>query len=158
MTCNVELAEKGKAKSGKTDQNIISYMYAVSEETGIPVTYAEYRGGEVDAKAIQEVITYLKSFNFHVKGVTLDRAFCAQSVLDYLEENNVDYVVKLKGKVVPTRHMMTKHAQDLKWNVRHAIPGTNYFGLTDQGPIFEALRAYVWARIGGNPDLTLFPR
>ena len=136
--CGVELAEKGKAKSGKTDQNIISYMYAVSEETGIPVTYAEYRGGEVDAKAIQEVITYLKSFNFHVTGVTLDRAFCAQSVLDYLEENNVDYVVKLKGKVVATRHMMTKHAQDLKWNVRHAIPGTNYFGLTDQGPIFES--------------------
>ena len=51
-SAGVELAEKGHAKSHK-NSNIVSFTYAVSDK-GLPVTFSVYRGGLVDAKAMNE--------------------------------------------------------------------------------------------------------
>ena len=71
----VELAEKGKAKSHK-NCNICSYLYAVDAATGMPITMRLYRGGRVDSKAFIEIQAYLRRYAIEAEGVILDRGFC----------------------------------------------------------------------------------
>ena len=92
----VVFAEKGHNKS-KTNKNIISFTYAVTEN-GLPVTYKLYRGGLVDAKAMKRVLNFLKELEFTVKGVIIDRGYCFSDVFDYLREQHIAYVVMVKGK------------------------------------------------------------
>lgn len=131
----VEFAEKGAAKSHK-NVNIVSYMYAVSEIDGTPITYAEYRGGEVDSKGIKEVLTFLSAFGISVKGAIIDKGFCTKGVTDYLEENGIEYVLMLVSGTSGKTAMMNKYAKDLRWQVGSYIRGTDYFGVTDHFPIF----------------------
>ena len=132
---NVEHAEKGAAKSHE-NVNIVSYMYAVSETDGTPITYNEYRGGEVDSKAIKEILTFLTAFGISVKGVIIDKGFCTKGVTDYLEENGIEYVLMLVSGTSGKTAMVNKYSKSLKWHVANYIQGTDYFGVTDQFPIF----------------------
>ena len=131
----VEYAEKGAAKSHE-NINIVSYMYAVSETDGTPITYAEYRGGEVDSKAIKEVLTFLTAFGIAVKGAIIDKGFCTKGVIEYLEENGIEYVLMLVSGTSGKTAMIEKYAKSLRWQVSSYIRGTDYFGVTDRFPIF----------------------
>lgn len=133
---DVEIAEKGHAKS-KNNTNTISYMYAVSENDCTPITFTEYRGGQVDSKAIKELITFLNAFGFKVKGAIIDRYFCNKPVLDYLTGEGINYVVMLTSKVKGKSFMMAKYAEALKWNVKNYIRASEIFGITDKAPIFK---------------------
>ena len=134
---HVEKAEKGAAKSHE-NIDIVSYMYAVSEADGTPITYVEYRGGEVDSKAIKEILTFLAAFGISVKGAIIDKGFCTKGVTDYLEEKGIEYILMLVNGTSGKTSMIDKYAKDLRWKVSSYIRGTDYFGVTDRFPIFES--------------------
>ena len=87
----VEIAEKGHAKSGK-NINIVSFTYAITPE-GRPVAYDVYRGGLVDAKALQAILDFLKGCGISVAGVILDRGYCNAAAIRYLVEHEISYAI-----------------------------------------------------------------
>ena len=69
----VEIAERGHAKSRKAVK-IVSFTYAVTED-GLPVTFEEYRGGLVDAKAMRRITGFLTGCGIRLRGIALDRGY-----------------------------------------------------------------------------------
>ena len=56
---NSDLTEHGKDKS-HTNGDIISYIWVLDANTGLPITYKVNYGSVPDCKSFQEIITYLK--------------------------------------------------------------------------------------------------
>lgn len=133
---DVEIAEKGHSKS-RHNVNIVSYMYAVAATDGMPISFVEYRGGEVDSKAIMELIEFLTAFGFKVKGAIIDRFFCFKPVLDFLESKKIEYVVLMTANVSGKAIMMSRYAEKIRWNVSDYIRTSEIFGITDRAPIFK---------------------
>lgn len=109
----VELAEKGKSKSGK-NVNVIGYMYAVDSATGCPVTFAAYRGGRVDCKELLEIVGWLKAFGISAKGVIVDRGFATAEDFRLLDENGLSYVAMLKGEAAAHKSMFREHGEEIR--------------------------------------------
>ncbi len=94
-----DLCEFGKAKSHNESKTIVSYIYAVNAEDGLPVTYVVNNGSMVDSNAIQELVEFLNGYGLRVKGAIVDRGFCYPSVIDLLERMKIDYVVTVYGNI-----------------------------------------------------------
>lgn len=122
------LAEPGKAKS-HTDSDIISYMYAVNAQTGMPITYMVSNGGKVDAKAFKKMYAFLRVHGIEAKGVLLDRAFSTPDIFRMLEEAGIPYVIMLKSDTYAHVRMYETSAEELRWNVRHIVNEDSLFGM-----------------------------
>jgi len=141
-----ELAEPGKSKS-HTNANVVSYMYAVNAETGMPITYSVANGGKIDSKAFMKMSAYLEAHGMKTKGVILDGGFCTPEVFQLLEDKGIPYVIMLKGDNYAHRQMYEKHAREIKWNVRNIVGEKSLFGISteDKCQIFKGndLKAHV---------------
>ena len=126
------LAEPGKAKS-HTDSDIVSYMYAVNAETGMPITYLVSNGGKVDAKAFMKMCEFLRLHGIEAKGVILDRAFCTPDVFRMLDEKGIPYVIMLRSDTHAHVKMYERHGEDLRWKVRHIVGEDSLFGMPSDG-------------------------
>ncbi len=136
---HADLAEKGKAKSGKKDADIIGFLYAVDADTGVPVTYFVNPGGVVDSKAIKGAVEFLSGQGITVKGFILDRGSCYLGVLKMLKEKNYDYVVMLKSNTNGHTKMYSDHAEEIRWNVKYLISEDSVFGISAKEKIFAEL-------------------
>lgn len=130
----VELAEKGKAKSHK-NINVVSYMYAVDAETGIPITERVYRGGRVDSKAFVEIQAFLKRYAIKVDGVILDRGFCDIGCLETILDQKMHYVIMLKENTSGFHTMYERHAGEIRMKSEKSVGGGIY-ATTDVCRIF----------------------
>ena len=125
------LAEPGMAKS-HIDSAIVSYMYAVNAETGMPITYLVGNGGKVDAKAFMKLQAFLGLHGIEAKGVLLDRAFCTPDVFRLLDELGIPYVIMLKSDTYAHVKMYEEHAGQVRWNVRRIVSEDCLFGMASE--------------------------
>ena len=131
----VELAEKGHAKSHR-NVDIVSFTYAVTAE-GFPVTFDVYRGGLVDAKAMKNILSLLRDCGISVKGVILDRGYCNAKALQYLEGENLSYIIMVKGHPAGFEEVVEEYGSKIKLKAEWLIEGTNLFGVQKQCQLFE---------------------
>jgi len=126
-----DLAEKGKAKSG-SDSNVVYFIYAVSAETGLPLTYRVLNGGMVDAKAINDIIADLSSHGVTTRGLLLDRGLCASGVFSEIDKVGYPYIVMLKSNTYSHCKMLEEASEDIRWNVDHIVSRNSVFGISSQ--------------------------
>lgn len=121
---NVEYAEKGKAKSHNSG-NVVSYMYAVNAETGIPVTFDVYRGGRVDSKEVVALIGWLRAFDIQVRGVIIDKGFATVDVFELLDDKDGEfhypYVAMLKGDAMIHKQMVEDYGNKIRMNYDYML-------------------------------------
>lgn len=129
------LVEAGKSKSGNSS-GIVSYMYAVSADDGLPITYFAYNGGKVDSKAFQMMIFYLKNLGVEVAGIVLDRGFCSHEVIATLDALGYPYIVMLKSNTDGHSSMLKEYWERLRWNVRNLVGRDALFGVSDRKRLF----------------------
>ncbi len=134
----IEIAEPGHPKSGK-NVDIFNFMYAVTEK-GTPVTYDVYRGSVIDAKALKRIITFLQAYGLRPEDYILDRGFCDDACVNILSESHLHFVMMLKGNINACTSIVEAHGNEIKFNVRNKIPGTQLFGITDRFHLFKASR------------------
>lgn len=145
--CNVktsDLSEPGKAKS-HTNSNIVSYIWAVDAQTGMPVSYDVNNGGMTDSKAFQKMALTLKSAGIEIEGIILDRGFATHDVVAMLQECAYPYVLMLKSDTYGHTKMMELYASDIRWKVTNIINDNGLFGISDFQKIFgqHPERAYI---------------
>ena len=131
----VELAKKGKAKS-KKNTNIISFTYAVTD-TGFPVTFKLYRGGLVDAKAMKDIINFLKECGIEIEGVILDRGYCDTKAIKYLDENGIKYIIMIKGEPEGYKQAADENKTVIKNNARHLVRKTHLYAAQKEVQLFK---------------------
>lgn len=159
----VEIAEKGNAKSHE-NKDIVGFMYAVDSVTRTPVYAVEYRGGMVDSKSVKYVVDALAEKDIKVKGFIIDKGFCSEEVLEYLQKHHIEFVLKLKNNVKGHVDMMFSHMEDIRFKTMCFIPGTNYFGITDRKQLFEnseincSVHLYYDWKNGGERAVTLLEK
>ncbi|WP_405297425.1 transposase, partial [Methanobrevibacter sp.] len=130
------LATEGKAKSGKNTP-IVSYMYAVCAETGLPLTFDVYHGGSVDSKAFHKVIELLNGHGITVKGIIIDRGFATEEVLEHIRSMNLPFVVMLKSDSYGYMDMVEKHWMKVKVRMNHIVNENGLFGMSERHRIFK---------------------
>ncbi len=130
------LAVPGHAKT-KDSCDIVSYMYAVNGDTGIPLTYDVYYGSVVDKSAFSSLVKPLMDNNIHVKGVILDRGFCTINVINAVKEMGCSYMIMAPDNTNAYIVMMEKYADSLKWNVDYVLNGEGIFGIKDKVRLFS---------------------
>jgi hypothetical protein len=131
----VDLAEKGKSKSGK-NVNIVSFTYAVTEE-GLPVTFDVYQGGLVDAKALKKIIDFLSECGIKLKGVILDRGYCVAPSLRYLNNLKIPYIIMVKGFPAGLTDVTNSYGTKIRLNAEYLVEGTHLFGAQQEGQLFS---------------------
>lgn len=134
-SAGVELAEKGHAKSHK-NSNIVSFTYAVSDK-GLPVTFSVYRGGLVDAKAMNDVINFLDQCGIRIRGIILDRGYCNKNTLAHLSSMKIPYVIMVKGTPLGACDIIKEWGNTIKMNVDYLIEDSTLFGIQKPYQIFK---------------------
>ena len=135
----VEIAERGHAKSRKAVK-IVSFTYAVTED-GLPVTFEEYRGGLVDAKAMRRIIDFLIECGIRLRGVALDRGYCDGNVIKYLRDNGIPYVIMVKGTPEGLREAREKYGKKIRYNAEYLVEGTQLFAAQQEVRLFKGSKA-----------------
>ncbi len=124
-----ELPQKGKSKSGNST-DIVSYLYALDADSGIPVTYFVSDGSMADCKAFQKMIEFLSRAQMEIEGIILDRGFCTHDVIKRIRELGYKYVIMMCPDTNAHACMMESHAEEIFWKVRHCISGS-LFGIQE---------------------------
>ncbi len=132
----VKLEEKGHAKSGNNN-NIVSFMYAVDPEEGIPITFELYRGGLVDSKALDIVLKTLENSKLKIDRIVMDRGFCTKQCVDHIKSLGIDYEIMIKSNTTAFSKMIEKNRKTIKWNVKQHIKHTHLFGITEKMKLFK---------------------
>ena len=131
-----DLCEPGKAKTHK-NVTLVSYIYAVNADNGMPVTWFVNDGSMVDSKAFNEICQFMKDYDISIKGVILDRGFASMNVIETVRACGYEYIIMLPGDTYGHVQMMQKHAEDVRWKVKNAISKKGVFGISEEGQLFE---------------------
>ncbi len=130
-----ELAQLGHAKSLR-ETEIVSFMWAVDAETGMPVTWFVNNGSMPDCKAVDEMIRFLADKHVQIEGAIVDRGFASQAVLDLITSKKMEYIVMLKSNTNGYREMMLRHADEIRGQVTKTVSDDGIFGTTDNVKVF----------------------
>ena len=129
-------AASGKSKS--VSRNTVGCLWAVDEETGAPVSWGAHQGGALDGCGVSEMTTFLRESGIEVEGVIVAPGAASQEMVEFLESHGMKYVVMLMSSRHGFREMVEKHLDDVRWNVRNALPFPGLFGVTDRVRLFES--------------------
>ncbi len=138
------LANPGHSKT-KTNNDIVSYMYAVDSRTGMPVTYDVYYGSIVDKTAFDGILKNLENNGIKVKGVILDRGFCSNGVIDTVEEMGCSYIIMAPSSTKVGTYMITTYANKIRWKVDYIVDRRGIFGIKDKTQLFSNSKREGWA-------------
>ncbi len=130
------LADFGKPKS-HNHCTIVSYIYAVETEYGMPLTYFVNEGGVVDSKAFQEVMTFLDGYGIKVKGVILDRGFCTHDVIETIRVMEMDYILMTPGDNYGHSQVYKECSESIRWDPEHLVSDGGVFGTSHVEKLFS---------------------
>ena len=106
-----ELPKRGKAKSGRTDLNLIALSLIVTKDKGIPIMHHTYAGNKFDSKHFESFIPAFiercKALNQECKGITLvfDKGNNSAKNIENLEDKKLNYIASLKPSHF--KHLLT---------------------------------------------------
>lgn len=124
----VSFAENGTAESGK----IISFAYAVSTD-GCPVTFRVYRGGPAHLDSMNDTLGFLRECGISVKGVILERDSCTADMIDFFDENRIQYAIMISEIPKGLDLDKTRFREDTRYLVRK----TSLFAAQDTVQLFK---------------------
>ncbi len=133
----VELVEKQHDKSDNNN-DIVSFMYALDPEEGIPITFELYRGELVDSNALDIVLKTLENSKLKINRIVMDRGFCTKQCVDHIKSLGIDYEIMIKPNTTAFSNMIEKNRKTIKWNVKHRIKHTHLFGITEKMKLFKS--------------------
>ena len=132
-----DLAQFGKAKSDKHIE-IVSYIYAISAEDGLPIAWFVNEGNMVDSKAFQELWTFVRdNLEAEVLGAIIDRGFCTMDVIDLMRESNMGYILMLPSDNHGHRQMQAEYSETIRWKSKYMVSPCGVFGIADRKRLFR---------------------
>lgn len=130
-----DLTEFGKPKS-HNHCTIVSYIYAVDMEFGIPLTYFVNEGSVVDSKAFQQVITFLAGYGIKTEGVILDRGFCTHDVIETIITLHLNYILMTPSDNYGHNQIYKEYAESIRWEPEFLVDDGAIFGICHEEKLF----------------------
>ena len=129
------LPEFGKPKS-HNHCTIVSYIYAVDTELGIPITYFVNEGGVVDSKAFQQVITFMHGYGIETEGIILDRGFCTHDVVETILSLKLNYILMTPSDNYGHNQIYKEYAESIRWEPEYIVDDGAIFGISHEERLF----------------------
>ena len=130
-----EYTEQGFSKSNN-HKTIVSFMYAVSSETGMPIYYLVYEGGTADCSKLPEMMDCLIGSGLEVEGVILDKGFCTDNVIRYLQDKEIDYVIMMPSDYYGCQSMKAEFADTIRDKSRYSVNDEGVYGISKETRLF----------------------
>ena len=146
--CESAACEPGSANRPPKG-NAVSYVYAVNENDGRPLTYFEYAGRAVDSefasagsepfdsKAFHEITLFLMDAGIEIAGIILDSGFCRDEVIKTIQDSGYDYVIMMKSDDFGHQAMVKKHGETIPWQPEYAVSDDGIFGISEETQLFK---------------------
>lgn len=130
-----EYSENGCAKS-HNQKTIVSFMYAVCSVTGMPIYYLLYEGATADSKKLEEMMDILTGHRVSIEGVVLDRGFCTDDVITYLQGKGIDFVIMMPSHFHGSQTLKEKYSDTIRDKSRFAVDDEGVFGISEETQLF----------------------
>lgn len=144
--CESAACEQGSANRHRNGGSV-SYVYAVNEGDGRPITYFEYECGAddsdpsgskaFDSKAFHEITLFLMDAGIEIAGIILDSVFCADEVIKAIRDDGYDYVIMMKSDDFGHQAMVKKHGETITWQPEYAVSDDGVFGISEETQLFK---------------------
>mgnify|MGYP002621506078 CR=1 FL=1 len=127
--------EQGNAKS-HSHSDIVGYMYVISATDGRPITYYVYEGSKPDHQAFHQISLFLAKAGIRIKGVIVDAGFCADEVIQTLEECEYEYVIMMHNNHRGHTEMIQEYGEKIKWEPEYVVSDDGVFGMVGKKQLF----------------------
>lgn len=132
---DIDLVEFGNAKVD-VGKNIFNYSIGYDCMNNDPLFYEAYPGSIVDVSELRVMIDKAKSFGYENVGMILDRGYFSKENINYMDENNVPFVIMMKGKKALVRKLVLENKNAFENEYDSQISRYNVSGITLKGPLY----------------------
>lgn len=93
---DIDIVEFGHAKKG-LETDIFNYSIAYDRSNREPLFYETYPGSIVDISQLQYTLKKAKGYGYEHVGFILDRGYFCKENIQFMDENNYEFVIMMKG-------------------------------------------------------------
>ena len=133
---DIDLVEKGHSKDGVQDE-IYNMSIAYDRTNRKPLYYEAYAGSIPDVVTLTETIEKAKSFGYKHAGFILDRGYFSEPNIHYMDRNNYDFVIMVKGMKKLVNEIVLENRGTFEDKYSNSIDEYDISGTTVRRPLFE---------------------
>lgn len=134
---DIDMVEVGHSKTGK-ELPIINYSIAYDCNNSQPLLYEDYPGSIVDVSELKMMVNKIKSFGYKQVCFTLDRGYFAQDDLQYIDNNEFNFLIMVKGKKNLVRNLVEEIMDTFEDNMNFYIKKYGVYGKTIKHELFPS--------------------
>ena len=148
---DIDLVEFGKPKDNKGKPIFnVSVVYDKSHQ--IPLLYEEYPGSINDVSQFSYMVDKVNEYGYKNIGFILDRGYFSEDNIRYIEENNYDFIIMVKGRKKLVSSLVEENRNTFETVRSCAIRSYKVYGKTVQAKLFDGDKAERFIHIYFNPS------
>lgn len=131
----ITFTEHGHPKKGEGNGRIINLSVGYDHVKKEPVFYELHSGSIVDISTLKAMIEKAKAYGFTYIGFIFDRGYFSRDNIEYLDKNNIPYIIMVKGLMPWVRELVEKHMGTFENDGTHRIKEKGVNGITCLEPV-----------------------
>lgn len=152
---NITLAEPGHAKKGEGNGKIINISVGYDHVNKEPVFYETYSGSIVDVSELKTMLKKAKAYGFDHIGVILDRGYFSRDNIQFMDKNNVPYIIMVKGLMPWIQDMVLDNMGKFEHDGKHRIEEKGVNGMTIFTPVSHVTDSERYCHLYYSPELDI---
>ena len=134
---DIDIVELGHAKDGiQTD--IFNYSIAFDRNNREPLFYEAYPGSIVDISQLQYTLKKAKGYGYEHVGFILDRGYFCKENIHFMDENNYEFVIMVKGMKKLVRELILEKQGTFENDRKNSIREFKVSGTTVKHTLYAS--------------------
>ncbi len=133
---DLEIVEYGKPKDDK-GLPIFGYSIAYDRTNSKPLFYEKYPGSIVDVSQLEFMLEKAKAYGYRNATFILDRGYFSEYNFKYMDDNNYDFIILLKGKKNVVKAAFERTHGTFENKKGFYIKSYGVYGTTVELPVFS---------------------
>lgn len=132
----INLAEYGHPKQDE-DLPQVNLSLAINQKESLPLFYDLYPGSNIDNTELKYMVERLNEYGYKDLGVILDRGYYSKQNIDYLRNNEYDFLLMVKSNNQIIHNLIKEYRYRLP-KAKYFIDNHDVYGTTIITKLFES--------------------
>ncbi len=133
---DITFLEDGNAKDDK-DISIFNFAIAYDVKNQMPLFIEIYPGSINDVSQFIYMVDKAIEYGYHNIGFILDRGYFSKKNIQYMDDNNFNFIIMVKGCKKLVSSIIDKYSGKYEKNIENKIRARNIFGITVKRTLFD---------------------
>lgn len=133
---DIDLVEFGKPKVD-IGAPIINVSIAMDTNNKVPLFYELYPGSVNDVSQLKCFVDKAKAYHYNHIGFILDRGYFSKANIEYMDQNNFQFIMMIKGCKQLVSSIIDEHRQTLEFKREYHISGLQIQGKTIKRELYQ---------------------